>query len=146
MAFDWNREHRSAEELEVYSGFTALDNDQERNFLRHLFASKGNQFFAFAQVYSAPDADTSRRGSYALMARKSVREVIEWYLKLTDREKFLEVLERACRSRKITPTRLKLFELRAATEFGVDLKTLKAEAQSKKSGKAEAAPAVTRRH
>jgi hypothetical protein len=38
---------------------------------------------------------------------------------------------------------LKLFELRAATEFGVDLKTLKAEAQSKNSGKAEA---ETKRH
>jgi hypothetical protein len=145
MAYDWNREHRSAEDLEAYPGFTSLKNEQERNFLRHLFANSGNQFFAFSQVYSAPDAETARRGSYALMARKSVREVIEWYLKLSDREKFLSELERACRSRKITPTQFKTFELRAATEFGVSLKTLKAEDQ-KKSGKAESAPVETKRH
>jgi hypothetical protein len=73
------------------------------------------------------------------MQRKAVKNAIDAFLCKSEKEKFLEELAGACRSRKLTPTKLRLFELRAATEFGVSLKTLKAEAQ-KKSATASATP------
>jgi len=141
MAFDFGRETRTLEELEAKLDSVQLG-EQEKNFLRHYVAT-GDQIFAHTHAYESKD---HRKDSYAVMLKKSIRDIIDWFLKKSDKELFLEELSRACRSRKITPTKLKLFELRAATEFGVDLKTLKAEAQSKKSGKAEAALAEPKRH
>jgi len=143
---NFNRQTLTMAEVEARPEFHGRLNEQQQNFVRHWINSGGDQTFSFEQSYSAPDAETARRGAYAVLQKTSIKNAIDAFLMKTDKERFLEELERACRSRKITPSKLKLFELRAATEFGVDLKTLKAEAQSKKSGKAEAALAVTKRH
>jgi hypothetical protein len=80
------------------------------------------------------------------MQRKAVKNAIDVFLCKSEKEKFLEELAGACRSRKITPTKLRLFELRAATEFGVDLKSLRAEAVKSKRKESEAVPAETKRY
>jgi hypothetical protein len=112
-------------ELESLPTFKSL-NEQQKNFVRHWVASGGDQVFSFNQTYSAPNPEIARRGSYSVVQRKSVREVLDTFLQKSEKEKFLDELERACRSRKMmTPTRLKLFQLRALTEFGCDLKALR---------------------
>jgi transposase len=132
MAFDFGRETRSLEELEAKLEAGQLG-DQEKNFIRH-YVTTGDQIFAHTHAY---ESKNHRKDSYAVMLKKSIRDIIDWFLKKSDKELFLEELERACRSRKITPTKLKLFELRAATEFGIDLKTLRAEAAKSKKTEAD---------
>ena len=146
MAFDFGRETRTLEELEVKLE-SVQANEQEKSFVRH-YAVTGDQFFSFANAYAGKDQETIRKGSYAVIQKKSIRELISWFLKKTPKEIFLEELERACRSRKLTPTRLKLFELRAATEFGVDLKALRAEAarSTEVQSNLDAAAARTKRY
>lgn len=135
---EFNREVLTAAEREAHPAFKRLAGElQQLNFVGYWIDSGGDQFFAHAQAYSAPDAETSRKSSYDVMQRKAVKNAIDAFLCKGRKELFLEELERACRSRRITPTKLRLFELRAATEFGVDLKTLRAEAA--KSKKKEAA-------
>jgi len=102
--------------------------------VRHWIASGGNQFFAFQQAYSARDAETARKGSYAIA--KSVKEVADLFLMKTDKEKFIEEIDRVLRSRNLKPSKLRALELKARVLFGVDLKSL-----SKKSVKSEEATA-----
>jgi hypothetical protein len=132
----FNRETLTMAEVEALPAFRNL-NEQQQNFVRHWVNSGGDQFFAFQNSYSSPDIETARKGSYSVVQRKSIREVLDAFLCKSEKEKFIEELERACRSPKITPTRLKLFELRAVAEFGIDLKSLRKQVKSKSDEKPE---------
>jgi hypothetical protein len=130
----FNRETQTLEALEAKLE-TCQQNEQWKNFIRH-YAVTGDQFFAFANSYSGKDQETIRKGSYAIMAKRSIRDLIAWFLKKTEKEKFIDEIDRVLRSRKPNPSRLRALELKARIMFGVDLKSL-----SKKSGKSEEATA-----
>jgi hypothetical protein len=128
-----NRPTLSIEELEATQAWKAL-NVQQQGFVR-VFAETGDQFMAFSQNYTAPSAETARKGSYAVMSRASVRRAIDAFLKKSERELFIEEVRRVSRSKKVKPAQLRALELRAAAEFGIDLKSLRKESANASSQK-----------
>lgn len=134
--FDFGRKTRTLEELEAKLE-TCQQNEQWKNFIRH-YAVTGDQFFAFANSYSGKDQETIRKGSYAIMAKRSIRDLIAWFLKKTEKEKFIEEIDRILRSRNPKPSKLRALELKAQMLFGADIKSLrtkfKAEDSQKNSG------------
>lgn len=122
MGFD--RETLRLEELEATSAFKHL-NEHQQNFVRAWIESGGDQFFAFQQAYSAPDAETSRKGSYAVVQRKRIQDVLNAFLKKSDRELFVEEVDRILRSRKPNPSKLRALELKARIVFGIDMQSLR---------------------
>ena len=122
-------------EVESLPAFKSL-NPQQQIFIRGWIASAGDQFFSFKHAYSATNDEVARKGAYAITSRKSVRTVLDLFLMRTPKEMFLEEVNKILRSRKLNPSKLRALELKGQVMFGMDLKSLRA----------EAAPAETKRH
>lgn len=129
----FGRDTLSLEEVEALPEFRKL-NSQRQNFIRHWIAGAGDQFFAFNQSYSAPDSETARKGSYAIARSKSVKDVLDLFLKKTKKETFLEEkkrfikeIDRVIRTQNPKPSQLRALELKASMLFGVDVKSLRKE-------------------
>jgi hypothetical protein len=125
---NFNRETLTTEEVESLAEFKGRLNEQQQNFVRHWIASGGDQFFAFSHAYNTTSAEEARKGSYAVTQRKSIQTVIDLFLMRTPKELFLGEVNKILRSRKLNPSKLRALELKAQMLFGVDLKTLRAEA------------------
>jgi len=135
---NFNRETLTMEEVESLAEFKGRLNEQQQNFIRHWIASGGDQFFAFSHAYNTTNVEEARKGSYAVTQRKSIRAVLDLFLMRTPKEMFLEEVNKILRSRKLNPSKLRALELKGQVMFGMDLKSLRAEAP--------ATPAETKRH
>jgi hypothetical protein len=124
----FGRRTMTLDELEATAAFKTL-NDQQRSFVR-AYAQSGDQFWAFAQAYDAPDPETARKGSYAVMQRASVKNAIDTFLMKTEKELFIEEVARVSRSKKIKPSQIRALELRARLQFGVDIESLQKESSA----------------
>lgn len=139
----FDRETLTLAELEETAAFKRL-NEQQAAFVRTWIESGGNQFLAFQQAYSAPDVETARKGSYAVVQRRRIQDVLNTFLKKTPRELFVEEIDRVLRSRKPNPSKLRALELKSQIVFGVDMQSLRR--SLKESKKAETAAAQPPAH
>lgn len=138
----FNRPTLTIAEFEDTREFKRL-NEQQQAFLRTWIETGGDQFAAFDVAYSAPNAETARRGSYAVMHRAVIQEAIATFLKKNEREKFIDEVTRVSRNPNLKPSVIRALELRAMMQFGVDIKTLQSQSEeaATKCAVAAAAPA-----
>jgi len=134
MNLDFNRDCMSLEELYATREFRNLS-AQCGCFVDVLIQSRGDQTLAAQQAFSCVSTEVARSMSYGLLRKNSIRAVLALFFQWTPREEFLEELAEVSRSRNVGHQRMRALELRARLLFGIDLKTLDAEAAESKAAK-----------
>jgi hypothetical protein len=111
VLYDFNRPHRTMEELQADQVWTALT-PQGRSFVQMFIESGADLVFA-ARAYEMTDEACARKSAPGLLRRPAIAAALNFYFKLTPHELAIAELDRTIHKRGIPEaTRLRAIEMK----------------------------------